>query len=105
MKSRDYANRVGSAIWLAEDQRSGAFESRKAMLDLKHQSEPKERQEQPEGSADATRSRADSESNSIQTNRSSEKTETFVDAGSDVLLSKYLAGKKATEAEENRKKS
>ena len=68
MKNRDYANRVGSAIWLAEDQRSGAFESRKVMLDLEHQSELEERQEQPEGSADATRSRADSESDSVQTN-------------------------------------
>ena len=30
---------------LAEDQRSGAFESRKAMLDLEYQHEPEKRQE------------------------------------------------------------
>jgi hypothetical protein len=90
---------------LMKDQRSGAFESRKAMLDLEHQSELQERRERPEGSTNATRSGDNSESDSIQTNRSAEKTEIVVDAGSDVLLSKYLAGKKATEAKENRKKS
>jgi hypothetical protein len=60
---------------LTEDQRSGAFESRKAMLDLEHQSELEEQHEQPEGSANATRSGADFESDGIQTNRSAEKTE------------------------------
>jgi hypothetical protein len=90
---------------LTEDQRSGAFESRKAMLDLEHQSELEERHEQPEGSANATRSGADFESDGIQTNRSAETTVTFVDAGSDVLLSKYLAGKTATDAEGNRRKA
>ena len=74
------------------------------MLDLEHQSELEERQEQPEGSADATRSRANSESDSIQTNCSAGKTITFVDAGSDVLLSKYLVAKTATDAEGTERK-
>jgi hypothetical protein len=83
---------------LTEDQRSGDFESRKAMLDLEPQSELEDRRERPEGSTNAPRSGDNSGSDGIQTNRSAEKTEPFVDAGSDVLLSKYLVGKKATEA-------
>ena len=90
---------------LTEDQRSGAFESRKAMLDLEHQSELQERRERPEGSTNATRSGDNSESDSIQPNLSAEKTKVVADAGSDALLSKYLVGKKATEAKENKRKS
>jgi hypothetical protein len=73
------------------------------MLDLEHQSELQERRVWPEGSTNATRSGDNSESDSIQTNLSAEKTKIVVDAGSDVLLSKYLAGKKATKAKEKKK--
>ena len=68
MKSRDYANRVGSAIWLAEDQRSGA----------QQEAEP--------------------------TPRAIASKQTAQLKKSDVLLSKYLVAKTATDAEGTERK-
>jgi len=90
---------------LMKDQRSEVFERRKAMLDLEHLSEAQEQCAWTEVSTNETRSGDNSESDSIQPSLSAEKTKIVVDAGSDALLSKYLTGKKATEARENKRKS
>ena len=80
-----------------EDRRSSVFQARKAMLDLEYQHESEEKQK-------SQALRACKDASDMNTGELADAAGRKIDAGSDTLLSKYLAAKTAADAEGTKRK-